>query len=289
MNNEIAIRIGFSLGLFILMAAWEGLAPRRRPRMSRRVRWPHNLALSLFNVVIVWLVSPLTPVGMALLARRQGWGLLNGWNLPDWLSLALGIVLLDLAIYLQHVLFHAVPTLWRLHRVHHADLDLDVTTGLRFHPLEIVLSLGLKVTVIAALGPPVAAVVLFVVLLNGVSMFNHGNVRIPPGIDRRLRWLVVTPDMHRVHHSVIPSETNSNFGFNLPWWDRLLGTYRAQPSEGHLGMTIGLRRFLDAGRQTIGWLLWLPFAGRPADHPVGRREGDRSSSAGRRSRNEKKG
>jgi sterol desaturase/sphingolipid hydroxylase (fatty acid hydroxylase superfamily) len=176
------------------------------------------------------------------------------------------LALLDLAIYLQHVLFHAVPVLWRLHRMHHADLDLDVTTGTRFHPLEMLLSMLIKLAVIAALGPPAVAVLIFEVLLNATSMFNHGNVRIPPGIDQALRWLVVTPDMHRVHHSVIPTETNSNFGFNLPWWDRLCGTYRAQPAAGHEGMTIGIEQFRTVRELWLDRMLLRPFWGKTGNY-----------------------
>jgi sterol desaturase/sphingolipid hydroxylase (fatty acid hydroxylase superfamily) len=274
MNNEIVIRIVFFFSIFALMATLELLVPRRMLTVSRTVRWFSNLTITLLNAIVVWLVSPLAPVGMALFAQQHGWGLLNNWNLPDWQAVAVGVILLDSAIYLQHVLFHAVPALWRLHSMHHADLDFDVTTGLRFHPIEIILSLGIKLTVVAALGPPAVAVLIFEVLLNGTSMFNHSNIRIPYSLDRFLRWLVVTPDMHRVHHSVIPKETNSNFGFNLPWWDRLLGTYRAQPDEGHRGMTIGLSQFRDARRQTLLWLLALPITGQPGDYPINRRGGD---------------
>jgi len=271
MNNEIVIRIGFFFVIFVLMAIWELTVPRRSLTVSRTVRWFSNLTITLLNAIVVWLVSPLAPVGIALFAQQQGWGLFNNWNLPDWLAIAVCVILLDSAIYLQHVLFHAVPALWRLHSMHHADLDFDVTTGLRFHPIEIILSLGIKLTIVAALGPPAVAVLIFEVLLNSTSMFNHSNIRIHPRLDQTLRWLVVTPDMHRVHHSVIPKETNSNFGFNLPWWDRLLGTYCAQPAEGHQGMTIGLSQFRDARSQTLLKLLILPFIGQLGNHPINRR------------------
>jgi sterol desaturase/sphingolipid hydroxylase (fatty acid hydroxylase superfamily) len=208
-------------------------------------------------------------VGVAWLAVDRGWGLLNNIGLPFWLSFIGSVVALDLVVYLQHVLFHAVPGFWRLHMVHHADLDFDVTTGNRFHPIEILLSMLVKASAVVVLGPPVAAVLAFEVLLNATSMFNHGNVRIPTGLDRALRLLVVTPDMHRVHHSVVPIETNSNFGFNLPWWDRILGTYRAQPRAGHLGMTIGVRQFRDPQRLTLGRLLALPFVGDIGSYPFG--------------------
>jgi sterol desaturase/sphingolipid hydroxylase (fatty acid hydroxylase superfamily) len=271
MNNEIVIRIGFFFVIFVLMSIWELVVPRRTLTVSKTMRWFSNLTITLLNAIVRWLVSPLAPVGIALFAQQHGWGLLNNWGLPDWFTVITGVIVLDSAIYLQHVLFHAVPALWRLHSMHHADLDFDVTTGLRFHPIEIILSLGIKLTIVAALGPPVVAVLIFEVLLNGTSMFNHSNVRIHLKLDRILRWLVVTPDMHRVHHSVIPSETNSNFGFNLPWWDRLLGTYRAQPAEGHQGMTIGLSQFQDARHQTLLWLLTLPFMDQPGNHPINRR------------------
>ena len=200
-----------------------------------------------FNTVVVRLLVPLAPVALALLAAERGWGLLNLVALPFWFEVALSVIVLDFVIYLQHVMFHAVPALWRLHRMHHADLDFDVTTGSRFHPVEILLSVLLKMAAVVVIGPPAAAVLIFEVLLNGTSMFNHGNVRLPVSLDRVLRWFVVTPDMHRVHHSDIPAETNSNFGFNLPWWDRLFGTYRAQPALGHENMTIGLDTFREAG------------------------------------------
>ncbi|MDN3721932.1 sterol desaturase family protein [Roseibium salinum] len=178
---------------------------------------------------------------------------------------------LDLAIYLQHVMFHAVPALWRLHRMHHADLEFDVTTGLRFHPVEILLSMGIKLGVVMALGPPAVAVLVFEVLLNGTSMFNHSNVRIPAAIDRVLRLFVVTPDMHRVHHSIHPNETNSNFGFNLPWWDRLLGTYRPQPREGHETMTIGIEEFRTRRDLWLDRMLVQPLVGRANHYPINRR------------------
>jgi sterol desaturase/sphingolipid hydroxylase (fatty acid hydroxylase superfamily) len=211
-------------------------------------------------------------VGLALLGEARGWGLLNTLALPDWLSLALAVLLLDLVIYLQHVMFHAVPALWRLHRMHHADLDLDVTTGARFHPIEILLSMGLKLAAVAALGAPALAVLVFEVLLNATAMFNHANLKIPVALDRVLRWVIVTPDMHRVHHSVVPRETNSNFGFNLPWWDRLLGTYRAQPAAGHEAMTIGLEAFRAPRDLRLDRMLVQPFRGETGRQPIDRRD-----------------
>jgi sterol desaturase/sphingolipid hydroxylase (fatty acid hydroxylase superfamily) len=196
---------------------------------------------------------------MALIAQERSWGLLNWAEPPYWVAVVIGVALLDLAIYLQHVLFHAVPFLWRFHKMHHADLDFDVTTGLRFHPIEIILSLGIKLVIVALLGPPVLAVLVFEVLLNATAMFNHSNVWINVTLDKYLRRLVVTPDMHRVHHSVVPKETHSNFGFNFPWWDRLFKTYHDQPTGGHDGMNIGLYEFRDAARLKLHHLLVMPF------------------------------
>jgi sterol desaturase/sphingolipid hydroxylase (fatty acid hydroxylase superfamily) len=208
---------------------------------------------------------------MCIWVGREGWGVFNNVALPYWLEVALSAALLDFVIYLQHVMFHAVPALWRLHMMHHADMDYDVTTGTRFHPIEIMISMGIKFGAIALLGAPAMGVIIFEVLLNGTAMFNHGNFFIPLGIDRLLRLFVVTPDMHRVHHSVFPSEANSNFGFNLPWWDRLMGTYRAQPSRGHEGMTIGLNQFRDPARLTLPWMLALPFIGKQGTYAINRR------------------
>jgi len=210
-------------------------------------------------------------VGMAILAEARGWGVFNNLSVPLWLAVVLSVVALDFAIYLQHVLFHAVPILWRLHMVHHADLDFDVTTGLRFHTVEILLSMGIKLGVVVLLGSPALAVLLFEVILNATSMFSHGNIRLPAWLDRLLRVFVVTPDMHRVHHSVISRETNSNFGFNLPWWDYLFGTYRAQPAAGHEGMTIGLSQFRDERVDRLHWMLALPFVGSLGKYPINRR------------------
>ena len=243
LDHEPAIRLIFSVTVFILVASGEVLFPRRGQPIGRRVRWPNNLGLVVLDTALVRLLLPTAAVGLAVIAGARGWGLLNMVVLPAWLALPLAVLVLDLAIYLQHRLFHAIPALWRLHRMHHADLEFDVTTGLRFHPVEIALSMGIKFLVIAALGPSALAVLIFEVLLNATSLFNHGNLHMPEGIDRVLRRIVVTPDMHRVHHSVLRIETNSNFGFNLPWWDHLLGTYRAQPRDGHEGMTIGIERF----------------------------------------------
>ena len=274
--HEPAVRLGAFLGVFAVMALWELVDPRRQLTTAKGARWFANLGITIMDTVVVRLLFPAAAVGMAVVAAERGWGVLNQVSAPAAIAIVASVLLLDLAIYLQHVMFHAVPVLWRLHMVHHADGDFDVTTGLRFHPVEIVLSMLIKLAVVLFLGPPVVAVLIFEVLLNATAMFNHGNVRIVPSFDRVLRWFVVTPDMHRVHHSVIRQETNSNFGFNLPWWDRLLGTYRAQPAAGHESMTIGLEQYQEQRRQTLPWLLVLPFAGRTGGYPVGR-EGDAAS------------
>ena len=218
---EPFIRLVAFGGVFIAMAAWEFMVPRRQQAIGRGWRWPNNLSLVVINALLVRILFPTTAVGLALLAAERGFGLFNLVALPAWAGVAASVVILDLAIYLQHVLFHAVPALWRLHRMHHADLEFDVSTGLRFHPIEILVSMLIKFAVVAAVGAPALSVLIFEVLLNATSMFNHANVRIPLGIDHVLRRLVVTPDMHRVHHSILAPETNSNFGFNLPWWDRM--------------------------------------------------------------------
>ncbi len=241
--GEPWIRLGISAAVFAVMAGWEVVAPRRSQAIGRWLRWPNNLGILIVDTIILRLLFPTAILGLALGGEERGWGLLNSLPLPRWIAVIVAVIALDLAIYFQHVLFHAVPALWRLHRMHHADLEFDVTTGVRFHPVEIVLSMMIKLGVVLALGAPALAVLIFEVLLNATSMFNHGNVRLAERTDRFLRKIVVTPEMHRVHHSIEPAETNSNFGFNLPWWDRLFGTYRVQPAGGHAGMTIGIDRF----------------------------------------------
>jgi sterol desaturase/sphingolipid hydroxylase (fatty acid hydroxylase superfamily) len=270
--NEPLIRLLVFASIFAAMAAWEILAPRRERKLARGTRWPGNVGVVVVDTVLVRLVFPMTAVGLALVAEARGWGLFHALQLPSWANLLLAVIALDLAIYLQHVLFHAVPALWRLHRMHHADLEFDVTTGARFHPIEILLSMGIKLGVVAALGAPAAAVLLFEVLLNATSMFNHSNVRMPARFDRVLRWIVVTPDMHRVHHSIVARETNSNFGFNLPWWDRLFGTYREKPAAGHEGMTIGIEQFRDPAEQRLDRMLTQPFRDDDTSYALGRRE-----------------
>ena len=274
-GHEPLIRMGFFFGVFALVAVWELASPRRALRLPRRQRWTANLGAVLLNTVIVRLVFPTAAVGMAALGVERNWGLLNNFDVPFWLAVSLAVVAMDLVIWLQHVMVHAVPALWRLHRVHHADLDYDLTTGTRFHPLEIVLSMGIKFATIALLGAPVLAVVVFEVLLSACATFNHGNIRLPDGVDSALRWLLVTPDMHRVHHSVEDDETNSNFGFNLSWWDRLFGTYRAQPRAGQLGMIIGIRGHTSPREVArLGGMLLLPFKGRGDGYAINRRDWD---------------
>jgi sterol desaturase/sphingolipid hydroxylase (fatty acid hydroxylase superfamily) len=271
---ETAIRLICFSAVLLAMSLWELAAPRRRLTVRKAPRWGSNLALVALNSFVARLVSGLSAVAMAALAAERGWGLLNAVDWPAALESALGVVALDLVIYLQHVMFHAVPVLWRLHQVHHADLDFDVTTGLRFHTIEIVLSMLLKVAAVAALGPAVWSVLIFEVLLNATSMFNHGNVRLPARVDRLLRWFVVTPEMHRVHHSVVVREANSNFGFNLPWWDWLCGTYRDQPAAGHEAMTIGVAQLRDERQvERLHRMLLLPFVGRVGEYPVNLRSG----------------
>ena len=263
---EPALRFAAFLGVFALVAVWEALTPRRVRRFSRSARWPHNLGLLALNVLLLRVLAPGAAIAVAIAEEAHGWGLLAATTaLPDWARVLAAIVALDLAIYLQHVLFHAVPVLWRLHRVHHADTDFDVTTGTRFHPIEILVSTGIKCAAVAAIGAPAVAVLAFEVILNATAMFNHANARLPEWADRWLRRLVVTPDMHRVHHSVVRHETNSNFGFNLPYWDRLFGTYRAQPAHGHAGMTIGLEAFRDPKEVRLDRMLLQPFGARSGD------------------------
>lgn len=263
MPGEQAIRLAFFFGTLAVVAVWEIIAPRRTLTDSKRLRWFVNLSMVVIDTAVVRFLLPVLPVGLALLAQERSWGVLNFVILPNWIKVAIAVVTLDFAIYLQHVLFHFLPILWRLHRMHHTDLDIDVTTGNRFHPIEILISVGIKLAAVALIGPPVIAVVVFEVVLNATSQFNHGNIRLHESVDRWLRLVVVTPDMHRVHHSVIPRETNSNFGFNLPWWDRLCGTYRPQPEQGHTGMSIGLKEFRDSTNLTLPKLLLLPFVRKP--------------------------
>jgi sterol desaturase/sphingolipid hydroxylase (fatty acid hydroxylase superfamily) len=270
--NEPLIRLIAFTGIFAVMAVWEILVPRREQSIGRGTRWPSNVGVVILDTAMVRLVFPTTAVGLALVAEVHGWGLFHAINLPAWASILLAVIALDLAIYLQHVLFHAIPALWRVHRMHHADLEFDVTTGARFHPIEILLSMGIKLGVVAALGAPAVAVLIFEVLLNATTMFNHSNVRMPVWLDRVLRRVIVTPDMHRVHHSIVARETNSNFGFNFPWWDRLFGTYRDQPAAGHTAMTIGIEQFREPAEQRLDRMLTQPFRDDDRSYALGRRE-----------------
>lgn len=257
---EPGIRLAVFITAFFLLAGGEALIPRRARSVVRRWRWPTNMTLVVLNTLLIRLALPMTAVGMAVIAEQRGWGLLHAVGpIPAGLTVAVAIVLLDFTIYLQHVLFHAVSVLWRVHRVHHADIDVDVSTGSRFHPIEIFLSLLIKFAAISALGPSPMAVLLFEALLNAGSLFNHANLRLLPWLDRVLRLVVVTPDMHRVHHSAWGVETNTNFGFTFPWWDHLCGTYRAQPSAGHEAMTVGLPCFRNPKYLRFDTTLLLPL------------------------------
>ncbi|MGB9081501.1 MAG: sterol desaturase family protein [Desulfuromonadaceae bacterium] len=259
MQIEQMVRFSVFAGILLLVALWEIIAPRRPLLDNKRRRWFTNLSLVVIDTAAVRLLFPILPVALAQLAEVRGWGILTVMGMPLWINILLSVIILDFIIYLQHVLFHHIPALWRLHRMHHTDLDLDVTSGNRFHPLEILLSTLIKMAAVLFLGAPAVAVLAFEVVLNACAMFNHGNIKLPAGLDRLLRLFLVTPDMHRVHHSTIVRETNSNFGFNLPWWDRICGTYRPQPEKGHLGMTIGLKEFRDPEKLTLLRLLLQPF------------------------------
>lgn len=257
---ESTIRLACFAAVLAGVMLWQWRRPKRALSQSLAARWANNFGIVVLNTVVLRLAFPVAAVGAAFVAAERGWGLFNALSWPAWLEVAFCVLALDALIYAQHVVFHKVPLLWRIHRMHHVDLDFDVSTGLRFHPIEILISMAVKWPAIIALGAPVLAVLIFEVLLNGFSMFTHANAGLPGPVDRVLRWLVVTPDMHRVHHSVIHRETDSNFGFNLSWWDRLFGTYREQPADGHTGMTIGQsdwRRPEDC--VTIWGMLRVPF------------------------------
>jgi len=269
--HEATIRMAFFVGIFLAVALVELIVPRRSLTTSKTSRWVGNIGIVFINAFVLRILFPAGAVGISVWIGHQDWGIFNHIQWPFWLEVMLTIIILDFVIYMQHVMFHAVPILWRLHMMHHADLDYDLTTGTRFHPIEIIISLGIKAGAITVLGAPPVGVIIFEILLNGTAMFNHGNFFIPLGIDRVLRLLVVTPDMHRVHHSVFPNETNTNFGFNLPWWDRLCGTYRSQPRKGHEQMTIGLNQFRDPSRLTLPWMIALPFMGKPGSYAIGKR------------------
>ena len=270
--NEITIRLVFFLGIFAAIAIWELRAPRRMLTVSKSLRWSSNLGLVAINTVLVRLIFPLAGAGMAAFCADNGWGLLNHFAVPWLIAVPLAVIAMDFVIWLQHVMVHAVPAFWRLHQVHHADLDYDLTTGARFHPVEILLSLLIKFATIVVLGAPVVAVIAFEIVLNGMAMFNHGNIGLRANLDRAMRWFFVTPDMHRVHHSIEDDETNSNFGFNLSWWDRLFGTYCDQPRAGQLGMTIGLRDHREQREVArLDGMLLMPFHGQINGYTINQR------------------
>lgn len=253
------VRLGMFLGVFAVMAALEAAAPMRERALGRGARWASNLGIVVLNTVVVRVLFPTAAVGAAMHAQAEGWGLLNMVGWPLWLEILIAFVILDLAIWIQHVVFHQVPWLWRLHMVHHADRDMDVTTGLRFHPIEIALSMLIKIALVYALGAAALAVVIFEVALNASAMWSHANLRMPAGLERVVRWVVVTPDMHRSHHSVIRAEHDSNYGFFLSVWDRLFRTYTQDPAGGHLGMKVGLPTWRDRRPAQILWMLTAPF------------------------------
>jgi sterol desaturase/sphingolipid hydroxylase (fatty acid hydroxylase superfamily) len=261
-DNEVLARFAFFAGVFVLMSVWEVSAPRRVLKESKSTRWFNNLAVTVLNSFLVRLIFPAAAVGAAFIAKERNWGIFNMVQVSEGIAGFLGIVMLDLTIYAQHVFFHRILFFWRFHRMHHTDLDVDVTTGARFHPVEIIFSMVIKSGVVILLGIQAWSVIVFEVILNATSMFNHSNIHMNVRIDRILRTFVVTPDMHRVHHSAIIQETDSNFGFNLPWWDRLFRTYRHQPIRGHKEMVLGLANYREKKWLTLPWMLVTPFARR---------------------------
>jgi len=260
------------LGILTMMALWEIRAPRRCLDLPRGPRWVANLTIVVLDSVIVRLLFAAGAVGMAVAAAERNWGVLNQLSSPILLKIVLTVIALDFVLYLQHVMFHAVPLFWRFHMMHHADLNCDVTTGVRFHPVEVALSMVIKLGAVLLLGAAPLGVLVFEILLNATSMFNHSNIWIPEAVDRALRWMIVTPDMHRIHHSVFPQETNSNFGFNLPWWDRLLGTYRDDPLQNQTVMNLGLEQYRDPRGLTLLCILALPFVGSPGRYPLAHKD-----------------
>jgi sterol desaturase/sphingolipid hydroxylase (fatty acid hydroxylase superfamily) len=274
-GNEPAIRLGLFAGAFVLIALLEWAWPRRALDASKTARWANNIGLAAVNIFFVRVLVPFAAVGIAILAKERGVGLLNVFPVPYPLAMVLSLLALDLMMYLMHLMFHAAPALWRVHRVHHADTDFDLTTGVRFHPIQAVLSVPVKLAVIFVLGPPVLASVAFEAAFSAILLFSHANLRIPTTVDRALRWFIVTPDMHRLHHSVDAAETNSNFGFALTWWDRLFGTYRAEPAAGHDSMTIGVDQFRTPRDSWLDRLLLQPFRDDLGSYPINRRWGGR--------------
>jgi sterol desaturase/sphingolipid hydroxylase (fatty acid hydroxylase superfamily) len=268
MNNilgqgEGVWRLGVFVAVFLAMAAIELLLPKRKLSMSKGRRWLTNLGIAAVDTLMLRLMAlvavPIAAVAAAFYAEQHGLGLLNNVSWPRWVKLIVALLVLDFAIWFQHLVSHKVPIFWRLHQVHHADRDIDVTTAVRFHPVEIALSMVWKIVVVVPLGASPFAVFLFEVILNACATFNHANIALPAWLDRIVRIFIVTPDMHRVHHSVLTSEHNRNFGFNLSLWDRLFRTYLAQPSAGQQGMTIGLKPYQSEAPTRFGWSLWLPF------------------------------
>lgn len=269
---EAGIRVGFFIGVLLLMAVWEIRRPRRRLLMNKASRWLNNLLLVAFNSFVLRLLFPAAAAGLAIFVQAHGWGLLNFYQIPFVPAFLVTLLLMDFVVWLQHVMTHAIPMLWRLHRVHHADPDIDVTTGSRFHPVEIILSMLIKFATIAVLGPPVVAVIVFEIVLNATAMFNHSNIHLPDQVDKWLRWFIVTPDMHRIHHSVEDDEANSNFGFNLSIWDRVMGTYRQDPRAGHIDMKIGIDGFNDEKTVCrLPGMLSLPLKGTISQYAINTR------------------
>ncbi len=261
MENEPLFRLSVFLILFVVFAAAETIAPKRLRTCPRKNRWLTNLSITVLNTLMLRTMAiglPLLAVGAAIDAGKNGLGVFNWLAWPGWVELILCLLILDFAIWLQHLITHKVPILWRLHRVHHADRDMDVTTAVRFHPVEIALSMILKIGLIYLLGASALAVILFEILLNGTALFNHSNLKLPLAVDAVVRRVLVTPDMHRVHHSVFRTEHDSNYGFALSIWDRMLGTYIAQPRDGHEQMSVGLE-WQDDRPTKLGWSLALPF------------------------------
>ena len=269
---ETVIRFGSFIGLFVLLAIWEISSPKRVLHHARHFRWFNNFSLIILSNLLVRFVIPTAAVGIALAVEENQWGLLYYLELPILIHFIAAFVLMDLSLYFQHVMFHALPMFWRFHRVHHSDLDFDISTGLRFHPFEMVISILIKFITIASLGVPVFAVVIFEIVLNAASMFTHSNIKIPLGLERVIRWLIVTPDMHRIHHSVIENETNSNFGFFISVWDRMFGTYIRNPQKGHTEMKIGLNNSQEAKWQNLRWLIYLPFVSKVNAYAINQRK-----------------
>ncbi|MBA3603961.1 MAG: sterol desaturase family protein [Parachlamydiaceae bacterium] len=273
LNEWIQLRIAFFLGIFLLIALCEFFFPKRaKANVPQKTRWISNLSIVIIDNFFMRLILPLFAIEMAFLAENWKWGIFNRYEIPYALNLILTIIILDLIIYLQHVMFHVVPFFWRAHRMHHADLDFDVTTGIRFHPIEVIISMGIKIGVVALIGATPIGVLIFEILLNATSMFTHSNLNLPISVDRVLRSIIVTPDMHRVHHSIKEHETNRNFGFSFSIWDRLFGTYLNQPSEGHLKMTIGIKDFRHPKYLRLDWLLLIPFIGKITNYTRKNRE-----------------